>query len=312
MTKVKLFSNPICSNHYSSRWSFAYLFTLLGTLLCVSIPYFLSRNDIFPLQATWTRPSVSFTGKAAATLQGKDNFGRPQEVFYSTVGSINEIKKESFQDASITVLQVDENQDDYNEEIRLKVEFYDLPRGFEVYGIQIALSLRHRFQRYLKLEEESILHLQYNSGGISSASFSCRGNFKLRQKNPVLYKHDYGENLSSIDFADAVIESNLHHEGNENLFESSFSTQKTIWSMKPSLGIASSTKPNADRFSMYIVMDTTNLQQIVFIPALAQLMLTAWMKYLSLLVIAIYLFRRILVYLFSNQILVNQEVQGFD
>ena len=312
MTKVKLFSNPICSNHYSSRWSFAYLFTLIGTLLCIAIPYFLSRNDIIPLQATWTRPSVSFTGKAAVTLQGKDSFGRPQEVFYSTDGSINEITRESFKDAAITVLEVNENQDEYNEEIRLKVEFYDLPDGIEVYGLQVALSLRHRFQRYLKLEEENILQLHYNSGGISSASFSCRGNFKLRQKNPVLYNHDYGKTVSSIDFADAVIEGNLHQEGDENLFESSFSTQKAIWSMKPSSGISSSTQPNANRFSVYIVMDTTNLQQIVFIPALSQLMLTAWMKYLSLLVIAIYLFRRILIYLFSNQILANQEVQGFD
>ncbi|GFH57626.1 hypothetical protein CTEN210_14102 [Chaetoceros tenuissimus] len=312
MTKVKLFSNPICSNHYNSRWSFAYLFTLFGTLLCILLPYFLSRNDIIPLQATWTRPSASFTGKAAVTLQGKDSFGRPQEVFYSTVGSTNEIMMETFQDASITVLEVDENEDDYNEEIRFKVEFYDLPDGIEVFGIQVALSLRHRFQRYLKLEEENILHLHYNSGGIPSASFSCRGNFKLRQKNPVLYNHDYGKTLSSIDFADAVIDGNLHQEGDENLFESWFSTQKAKWSMKPSPDIASSTKPNADRFSLYIVLDTTNLQQIVFIPALSQLMLTAWMKYLSLLVIVIYLFRRILVYLFSNQTLGNQEVQGFD
>ena len=106
----------------------------------------------------------------------------------------------------------------------------------------------------------------------------------------MLYNHDYGKTVSSIDFADAVIDSNLHQEGDENLFESSFATQKAIWSMKPSSDIASNTKPSADRFSVYIVIDTTNLKQIVFIPTLSQLMLTAWMKYLSLLVIAILYF----------------------
>ncbi len=313
MSKVQLITVPVCKRYITSRLSIAYTLKLVATILTIIIPYILtlSPND-YPL-GVWLKrdsyreqPNVHFQYKVVVVAQVKDiALQEPRELYYSTIRELNDLRPESFRSASLSSREVDENLDGLVDSITLKLK---LPTYEEhVYGIQALVFVRYRLQNHVKFDMESLAFIQH-SGGLPALSYSSRGDLVLRQNMPMRIDKDFTNlysNKSLINTRHSAVsaqESNIksiveRYESRD--IATHYMERFSLWGGH---GLVSNQGKDGI-FDLKITIDIPKLQNVVFIPTLSHALLEAWMRYLSLLVIAVFLLRKFLFFIYTNQLL---------
>ena len=317
MSKVQLITLPICRRYIVSRLSFAYILKLTAILLTIIIPYILTLSPKdYPL-GVWLKrdsyreqPEVHFQYKAIVVAQIKDVSGEPRELYYSTMRELNEMRPETFRAASVSSQEVDDDLDGLVDRMMLNIK---IPTYNErVYGVQALIFLNYRLQNHVKFDMDSLAYVQH-SGGLPASSYSSRGDLILRQNLPMRVEEKF-TNLYSNDDLVNILETGVSaRESNimrilERYESRDISTHYLerfpFWGKH---GLVS-TQGGSDVFDLKVTIDVPRLQQVVFIPTLPHALLEAWMRYLSLLVIAVYLLKRFLFFIYTNQILRSHQI----
>jgi Carbohydrate (N-acetylglucosamine 6-O) sulfotransferase 5. len=137
MTKVNLFSIPICKKFSASRFSMANVITIFGAAITFGVPIILALSSQpfqIQLQIYHEQPEVHFSYNAIVNLEAEDTNGRQIELFYSNIQQLNELRPNSFRAASMRALEVDNDHDGLNERLELilnshlKKNWYSTPR----------------------------------------------------------------------------------------------------------------------------------------------------------------------------------------
>ena len=329
LNNVELITVPVSKRYTASRLSFAYLVKVIGTCLAIIIPYILSLSpQDYPL-GIWLKrdvyreqPAVKFQYRVILVAQVKDDSngnGTPRELYYSTVREVNEARPETFRAASVSSQEVDRNLDGLVDSLKLEIDVPLLMQE-QVYGVQALVFLNYRLQKHVKVDMECLAFIDSRGrGGLPGSSYSSRGDLVLRQNLPMrvekkftnLYKYD-NDLLRDIHTVRSVRDSNIlsimESYGARDVF-AHYVERLSHWgggynhARDPDPGPG----PDPDRdgnevFHLEVTVDIPGLQQVIFIPTLPQVLVEAWNRYLSLLVISGYIMRRFFLFLYTNQI----------
>ena len=319
MPKAQLITIPICKRFFVSRFSVAYLVKVASILLAMIIPYILTLSPKdYPL-GIWLKrdsyreqPEVNFQYKVIVVAQIKDEFGDPNEIYYSSMYELNALRPETFRAASVSSQEVDENLDGLVDLLALNIRIPTIKE--EVYGIQALIFLNYRLQNHVRLDMESLAYVQHN-GGLPASGFSSRGDLLLRQNQPLRIKDEFANLYSNDDLIHSFGRGANTGETNINKilerFESRdvathYSERFPIWGGRRF--ISTQGADESAMFDLKITIDIPKIQQVVFIPTLSQALLEAWMRYLSLLVIAVTMMRKFLFFIYTNQIFRSYQI----
>lgn len=299
--KVQIFAAPVCHRYLSSRLSLTYILVLSATVAVVTLPYILTRNDVKPLRINLEQPRVQFSNKVIVVLQSDS-----REIYFSTIGELNKLRPESFSEASISVFEEDHNFDGLNDRIKMDMEF-PIEGNEQIVGLQAFIFTSYHLKE-AKASMESLIFV-HHGGVLPGSGYSARGNLMLRQNTPMqamehiteLYpSHEIiNEFKSTIDSRESNIDTLLDRYENREI--APFFPQHGLWHRDPSQ--KESTQSFHKTFNLKVTIDIPKLQEVVYVSTLAEVLLDAWMKYLSLLVIAAYLVRRLFTFILTNQIL---------
>ena len=294
---VLLFSTPICKQYLSSRFSFTNLCIVILAGLSIILPYMVVR-DVNPLTIRHDHPLVNTANEVLFVLQSES-----REIFFSTIPELNDLRPESFGVASISLLMV-------NDRIELSIEF-PLQEKEQIFSLNALIFIDYRLQN-ANVGMQGLVYIHHD-GGLPGSSFTTSGDLVLRQNKPLgnlgqrqiteLYPtnaimHEFKAARSSSDCnIDALL---ARYEERE--IAPYYSERVHFWHRNP-------TDKHSDQdgfdnnFNVKVTVNVPNLQEVVYISTLSQVLLDAWMRYLSILVVAVYCMRRLLSFLFSNQIL---------
>mmetsp|Transcript_510 Transcript_510/g.880 ORF Transcript_510/g.880 Transcript_510/m.880 type:complete len:330 (-) Transcript_510:73-1062(-) len=318
MVKIPLFSMPMCKKYSASRFSLAYVTTLIGTAITIIVPLILSLSSSqqlkIQLKTYHEQPDIRFSYKTIVNLQAKDVNGKPNELFYSNIQQLNALRpSESFRAASVRALEVDNDRDGLNERIELIFEF---PMENElVFQVQAAVFLSYKLNNRAKIHTDGLAYIQYSSG-LPGSEYVSRGDVVLHQNQPMVVGDKVSEFYPTQQIMDEIGTSMSSIESEPpniaNILKRRFSMASShdmmvdyterFSSWKRCISCEENFTSSPKTFILSVTLDVPVLQQIVYVPTLGQTLLEIWVSYLALLTVAIFLMRRILFFIFSNQL----------
>lgn len=330
MSNVELFSTALCKRYTASRLSCAYAFSIVCTTLFLILPLFLCYSPKYASNGAGTpggiwkkidtyheQPKVKFRHQFIFVAQAKgisidDSF--PKEIFYSTIRSVNAMKSENLRMASVKAREVDQDLDGVMDRFYLDAQL-PLQEGEQIYGIQALLFFDYRLQNHVKIDMESLVYV-YHSSGLPGTSFTSRGDLTLRQNSPIGVRDDFSTLYADnplLDMQDAAM---IASETNvKNIIEKyelrSFGTDYIqrfpIWTRDLAYIDTNSTFTGVDyqrrTFNFRVTVDIPSMQHVTYIPTLPEVLIEAWIRYLSFLIVIGFILRKILCFFFAHQIL---------
>lgn len=141
---VALFAEPLRRRYEAPRGSFAHLFAVLTTVLAFVLPFFLCYPSSWEGGSIWLKhdkyreqPDLQYLYKFVIQLQLYDRLGKPQEIFFSTMSSANNILVNRLRMASVKTLEVDDDMDGQIDKFQI-TSLIPLEIGEAVYGVQVS------------------------------------------------------------------------------------------------------------------------------------------------------------------------------
>jgi len=263
--------------------------------LSIILPYIVIR-DVYPLTIRHEHPLVNSANEVLFVLQSES-----KEIFFSTIPELNDLRPESFGVASISLLVV-------NDRIELSIEF-PLQEEEQILSLNALIFIDYRLQK-ANVGMQGLVYIHHD-GGLPGSSFTTIGDLVLRQNAPLGTLGKITEQYPTNDIMNEFKASFSSSESNidsllaryeEREIACYYSERIHFWHRNP-------TDKHSDQdgfdnnFNVKVTVNVPNLQEVVYISTLSQVLLDAWMRYLSILVVAVYCMRRLLSFLFSNQIL---------
>ncbi len=331
MVNVQLYANCLCKRYVATRCSVAYIFTIACTLLAIVVPYFLcfspnysrtSSSSGYPLGLWLKRDSyneqaeVKFQYKTILVVQGTASSpntendccleeNKPIEMYYSTMNSINSLKV-NYRPSSVSYLEVDDDKDGLTDQLVLQFQM-PLESNERVYGVQALVFVSYALQNHVKMSMDSLAYVRHDAG-LPASSFRTRGDLVLRQNLPMRVKHtntDLYRDDPLLDLRTASVDSSMTtvmgilEQYNTRELTTEFIERFPIWTRD----INALNREDSKVFDLHVTIDIPKLQRVMYIPTLYEVLVEAWIRYLSLLVIAAIIARRILHFVFSSQII---------
>jgi hypothetical protein len=359
MKRVYLFSNPINRQYSAPRLSFAYFFTvvckvatfLIPLFVCFSPRYALNldsegenhvhrhRNTLATPVGIWLKhdtyreqPKVSFQYKVIFVAQvmekitvnqGEENDSNPftpKELYFSTIGDINELRHESFRSASIKSREVDDNLDGVLDQLLLNIKM-PLRVNEYVHGIKALAFINYELNSHINMDMESLVYVHHNSG-LAGSKFSTYGDLSLRQRKPIsrtdshlsMYHND---NLLHPYVAGKVaMESNVGsilNKYKERDVATDYIERFPRWTSEDNSYETKDTENEDEltkKFEIDITIEIPKMQTIVYVPSLTEVLTEAWIRYLSFLIITGFCVKRFLEFVFTKNIIkASQSVE---
>ncbi len=239
---------------------------------------------------------------------------KPIEMYYSTMNSINNLKV-NYRPSSVSYLEVDDDKDGLTDHLILHFQL-PLESNERVYGVQALIFLSYTLQNHVKMNMDSLAYIRHDAG-LPASSFKTRGDLVLRQNLPMqvkkintdLYRDDPLLDLhnASRHSSKTTVMGILEQYDTRDL-TTDFLERFPIWTrdiVDPTEehDECDSSTTDGKVFDLHITIDVPKLQRVMYIPTLYEVLVEAWIRYLSLLVIAVIVARRILHFVYSSQLL---------
>ena len=321
MRKVQIFSTPLCERHLVSRLSLGYIFSLGCTIFAIIVPFLACHSAIYGTddgskrsEGLWLKrdtyreqPSVHFNYKVIFVAQAKDaSNGSPKELYFSTISSINNLRSAdgSLRMASVTSREADDDFDGIVDRLYIQASL-PLESHERVFGVKALIFLDYSLTKHVKIGMESVAYIHHDSG-IQGDSFTTRGDIVLRQNVPIGVRDNpsiifSGEPL--VDFERVSSHSNAANilsilEKYESRVVSADYVQR-FPSWKRDLSYLQENRT----FTLKATIDIPKMQEVVFIPTLQEILLDAWIRYLSVFILCLFLVRKICSFVYANRII---------
>lgn len=282
---------------YKSRLcSKAFLFFVICVILTLVLPFLVAYSS----QGFWKRtdtyreqPDVNWKHELLVVLETLDD---TSYICWSTFPRFNSLVEDHLRVPSINSREEDKDGDGRNDELSLRLEF-PVTEAEKIVSIKLMLFFNYKLSKFSRLELEGMAYLTYGSPK-SGSEYHVIGDLGLHQR--VLLGHtginsDY--NTSIVDWDSIYAETySLHH------ILKSYSDRDVTTVLGNIYEVWMSARGPDEPFIIAAHVRYPE-QTISYKPSFWNIMKTAWIQYLAVLVVFTYGFATVKSYVFGNQII---------
>ncbi|KAM3870419.1 transmembrane protein 231 [Diretmus argenteus] len=217
-------------------------------------------------------------------------------VAWSTFPHFNNMQGDNLRIPAVSVREEDQNQDGKLDRLIFHLQLPLKPEE-QLYGVQLLLSFSYQLFRMSTVVMQSLAYVQHSSS-IPGAQLFISGDLKLQQRTPLPHRGLYNVyNVSAIDgsspFASAYDLVNIIGAYQERNLTTVLSCPSPVWTVGRAAG--SPFLLNAEiRYPM---------EPSTYRPGFWEAIKFAWIQYVSVLLVFLWVFKRIQTFVFQNQVL---------
>ncbi|KAM4553255.1 transmembrane protein 231 [Fundulus diaphanus] len=296
MAFYEVYSHPALVRYRTSVCTKATLFLVVVLCLTYIAPLLVAYRS----QGFWIKrktyeeqPVVRFQYQtllvAATSLRG-------DYVAWSTFPHLNNMLGANLRIPAVSVREEDRNQDGKLDLLTFQLQL-PLQPDEQVYSVQLLLTFSYQLFRMSTVVMQSLAFVQHSSP-VPGARLFISGDLRLQQRTPLPHRGLYNiYNVSVIDgsspFASAYDLNNIMRSYQERNLTTVLSCPTPVWTVGRAAG--SPFELNAEiRYP---------LEVITYRPGFWETMKFAWIQYVSVLLIFLWVFERIQRFVFQNQVI---------
>lgn len=301
MAFYDVYSHPVLLRYKTSVFSKATVFIIAVLCLTYISPLLVAYRS----QGFWIKrssyeeqPVVRFqyqTLLVAATSTGGDY------VAWSTFPHLNNMLGSKLRIPTVHVREEDQNEDGKLDLLIFKLKLPLKPEE-QVYSVQLLLTFNYQLFRMSTVVMQSLAYVQHSSS-VPGAKLFISGDLRLQQRTPLPHRGLYNTyNVSVIDgsspFASAYDLNNIIRSYQDRNLTTVLSCPMPVWILGRAGG--SGFELNAEiRYP---------LEVISYRPGFWETIKFAWIQYVSVLLIFLWVFERIQRFVFQNQVLTTVPI----
>ncbi|XP_062317213.1 transmembrane protein 231 [Osmerus eperlanus] len=296
MAFYEVYSHPALIRYKTSVCTKATLFIVIVLCLTYIPPLLVAYRS----QGFWVKrstyeeqPVVRFqyqTLLVAATSTSGDY------VAWSTFPNFNNLQGANLRIPSVSVREEDVNQDGKLDRLSFQLQL-PLKAQEQVYSVQLLLTFSYQLFRMSTVVMQSLAYVQYSSSVPGSQLF-ISGDLRLQQKTPLPHRGRYTVyNVSVVDgsspFASTYNLVNIIGSYQERNLTTVLSVPSPVWT----IGRAAGAPFHINAEIRYPV------EVISYRPGFWETIKLAWIQYVSVLLIFLWVFSHVQTFVFQNQVL---------
>lgn len=304
MAIYEVYSHPALLRYKTSICTKATVFLLIVLVLTYIPPLLVSyRSQGFWLKLSTyeEQPSVRFQYQVlliAATSTSGDY------VAWSTYQNFNNLQGTNLRIPSISVREEDQNQDGKFDQLSLALGL-PLQSTEQVYSVQLILTFSYQLFRMSTFVMQCMAFIQHSSP-VPGSQLYINGDLRLQQRQPLSHRGiNTRYNVSVINgsspFASAYDLTNIIGTYQERNVSTLLSNPNPVWTMVRAAGTP---------FQINAVIRYP-MEVITYQPGFWEMIKFAWVQYVSVLLIFLWVFERIKIFVFQNQVLPTVAVPPF-
>ncbi|KAL6480662.1 hypothetical protein MHYP_G00116950 [Metynnis hypsauchen] len=225
-------------------------------------------------------------------------------VAWSTFPNFNRLLGNNLRIPSVSVREEDSNQDGKSDRLSLQLAI-PLKAGEQIYSIQLLLIFSYQLFRMSTVVMQSLAFIQHSSSVPGSQLF-ISGDLTLHQRTPLPHRGLHtAYNVSVVDgaspFASAYDLTNIIRAYQERNLTTHLSCPAPVWIVGQAVNAPF--KINAEiRYPMESVRYPLSVG-CTYRPGFWEVIKFAWIQYISVLLVFLWLFNHIQTFVFQNQVL---------
>ncbi|KAL4613700.1 transmembrane protein 231 isoform X1 [Arapaima gigas] len=220
-------------------------------------------------------------------------------VAWSTFPKFNSLQGNKLRIPSTSAREEDQNQDGKLDRLHLLLELPLRPEE-QVYSIQLLLTFSYQLSRMSSVVMQSLLLLQHSSS-IPGSQLFLSGDLRLQQREPLLHRGlDTRYNVSIINanspFSSSYDLAQIIEMYEERNLTTVLSSPNPVWTFGRAAAAPFQLKA-VIRYPMDIIRYPFRS------PGFWEMIKFAWIQYVSVLLIFLWVFQRVQTFVFQNQVL---------
>ncbi|XP_068579348.1 transmembrane protein 231 [Cebidichthys violaceus] len=301
MAFYDVYSHPALIRYKTSVCTKATLFLVVVLCLTYISPLLVAYRS----QGFWIKrktyeeqPVVRFQYQ---TLLVAATSTRGDYVAWSTFPHLNNMLGANLRIPSVSVREDDQNQDGKSDLLIFQLQLPLKPEE-QVYSVQLLLTFSYKLFRMSTVVMQSLAYVQHSSS-VPGAKLSVSGDLRLLQRTPLPHRGLYDVyNVSVIDgsspFASAYNLDDIIRSYQERNLTTVLSCPMPVWTAGRATG--SPFQLNAEiRYP---------LEVISYRPGFWETIKFAWIQYVSVLLVFLWVFERVQRFVFQNQVLTTVPI----
>ncbi|XP_062508277.1 transmembrane protein 231-like [Corticium candelabrum] len=295
MALLTVFTDNVIRQYRTSIVSKGLLFQLVVFVTTIVVPFFVaySSRGFWMREGTYREQAdVTFRREVVLTLSGYQR----TRIFFSSFSSFNHLLSDQLRVPLIRSREEDSNFDGLSDVLHFSLEMPLLPND-EVVSVQLLLFFDYRLKKYSELTLQGMIIMD-ESTPIQSAKFHFSGRLRLRQSGP-------------LPASGQVNTYNVHAINTTSSFAQDYDITSIVTNYESRndtiyLDLASHVwKKGQSPNGKFIIVGTVYYpeQTISFRPGFWEVIKQAWIQYLAILVIFVFVFRYIKLFVFQNQVI---------
>ncbi|XP_053305353.1 transmembrane protein 231 [Spea bombifrons] len=302
MALYEIYSHPALIQYRSRVCSKATLFLLLVLGLTYIPPLLVAyRSHGFWLkQSTYEeQPNVRFRYEALLIAMNDLSGGY---VAWSTFQEFNSLVGDRLRLPLVSAREEDKNQDGKMDQLYFRLEL-PLQATENIYGVQLILTFSYQLYRMSTFVMQSMVLIQHSSP-IPGAQLYINGDLRLQQREPLKHQGlDTRYNFTVINgtspFASAYELTNIIAVYQERNVTTILNNPSPAWLVGRAV---------SDPFVINAIIRYP-VESISYLPGFWEMIKFAWIQYVSVLLIFLWVFERIKIFVFQNQVLTTVPAQ---
>lgn len=301
MAFYEAYSHPALIRYKTSVCSKATLFIIIVLCLTYIPPLLVAYRS----QGFWVKrstyeeqPVVRYQYQALLVAATSS---RGDYVAWSTFPHFNNLQGDNLRIPSVSVREEDLNQDGKVDRLNLHLQL-PLKDQEQVYSVQLLLTFSYQLFRMSRVVMQSLAFVHHSSSVPGSQLF-ISGDLRLQQRAPLPHRGTYtAYNVSVIDgsspFASAYDLVNIIGSYEDRNLTTVLSCPSPVWTV----GRAAGAPFHISAQIRY------PLEVISYRPGFWETIKFAWIQYVSVLLIFLWVFSRVQTFVFQNQVLTTVPV----
>ncbi|XP_032891613.1 transmembrane protein 231 [Amblyraja radiata] len=304
MAIYEVFTHPSLIRYRTSIFTKATLFLLIVLALTYISPLLVAyRSHGFWLKVNTyeEQPNVRFQYQVlmiTATSTSGDF------VAWSTYENFNNLQGDHLRVPLVTAMEEDKNHDGKMDLLNFRLEL-PLQPSEHVYSVQFLLTFSYQLFRMSTFIMQSMAYVHFSSP-ISGSQLTVIGDLKLHQQEPLKHRGlDTRYNISVVNddspFASSYDLADITASYQERNVTTVIANQYTVWTP-----IRAANAPFIIKAVIKYPMEI-----ITYRPGFWEMIKTAWIQYVSILLIFLWVFEKIKIFVFENHVLTATMVQPY-
>ncbi|XP_070574056.1 transmembrane protein 231-like [Ptychodera flava] len=298
MAVYEVYNHPIVVRYKTSICTKASIFALLVALLTIIAPFLVAYTS----EGFWMKTSVyreqgevHFKHQILMILEGAT---ATEYTTWSTYHNYNMLNQGRLRIPIVKSREIDENRDGKADRLQINIETPMLDTE-SVYSVHLLLIMEFKLHRFSSLIMESMAYIHYNSPR-PGAQFTIDGELRFKQNYPLNHRgRDERFNYPVINgdsiFAEDYQLTHIFKQYLDRNVSTIYTGEYPVWIS----GKAAGQPFNIDATLRYPE------ENIMFYTGFWQLIKWAWIQYLAILLIFIFIFERIKTFVFKNKIVLS-------